>query len=68
MKEGTLYTSASCTICGTYRGKNSWTTVNTDNDETVAICTNCYKPWLKDYDDVIPADILQKQRDTYKKK
>ena len=68
MKEGTLYTSVSCTICGTYRGKDSWTTVNTTDNDTVAICNNCYKPWLKDYEGVVPTDILQQQRDKLKKK
>ena len=69
MKEGTLYTSVSCTICGTYRGKDTWTTVTTvmDDDqhseETVPICNGCYKPWLRQYDGTIPYNIIQQQRE-----
>ena len=63
MKEGTLYTSVSCTICGTFRGKDSWTTVQTSSEKTVPICNGCYKPWLKDYEGTIPDHILQQQRD-----
>lgn len=66
MKEGTLYTSVSCNLCGVYRGKDTWTTVQTKNEfgneETVAICNGCYKPWLKQYDGNIPFDIMQQQR------
>ena len=32
LKEGTLYTNVSCFLCKTYRGKNSWTTVETIDD------------------------------------
>lgn len=67
MKEGTLYTSVSCTICATFRGKDSWTTVENSDKETVAICNGCYKPWLKDYEGAIPSHILQQQRDKLKK-
>lgn len=68
MKDGTLYTSVSCTICGTYRGKDTWTTVQTSDEKTVPICNGCYKPWLREYDGVIPHNILQQQRDKIKKK
>lgn len=66
LKEGTLYTSVSCYICDTYRGKDSWTTVSAKPEEgepiSVAICNGCYKPWLRQYEETIPLDILDQQK------
>jgi len=66
LKEGTLYTSVSCYICDTYRGKDSWTTVSVQSEtapaKSVAICNGCYKPWLKQYEGSIPMDILDAQK------
>ena len=74
MKEGTLYTSVSCTICGIYRGKDTWTTVTTvmndaeQTEETVPICNGCYKPWLRQYEGAIPYTVIQQQREKKQEK
>ena len=68
IQEGTLYTSVSCYICGNFRGKDSWTSVNTkhkDKEETVALCNVCYKPWLRQHEQPIPRDVLDHQRQKY---
>lgn len=66
LQEGTLYTNISCFMCNTYRGKDSWTTISClcdDNStESVAICNSCYKPWLRQYEQPIPKNILEQQR------
>lgn len=66
LKEGTLYTSVSCYICDTFRGKDSWTTVTAqpENGEpvSVAVCNGCYKPWLKQYEDTVPMEALDQQK------
>jgi len=66
LKEGTLYTSVSCFICDTYRGKDSWTTVSaqpaTGAPTSVPICNGCYKPWLRQYETAIPMDVLEAQK------
>jgi hypothetical protein len=65
LKEGTLYTAVNCFICSTFRGKDSWTTVRTcenGEEENVAICNGCYKPWLRQYEQPIPKDILVQQK------
>ena len=66
LKEGTLYTSVSCFICDTYRGKDSWTTVSvqpeTGDSHTVAICNGCNKPWLRQYEQSVPMHILEQQK------
>ena len=66
LKEGTLYTSVSCFICDTYRGKDSWTTVSaqpeTGAPKSVAICNGCYKPWLRQYESTIPMGVLEAQK------
>jgi len=66
LKEGTLYTSVSCFICDTYRGKDSWTTVSvqpeTGDAHTVAICNGCNKPWLRQYEQSVPMHILEQQK------
>ena len=66
LREGTLYTTVSCYICGTFRGKDSWTTVNTINDDkelkTLPICNGCYKPWLRQCDQPVPLKMLETQK------
>ena len=66
LKEGTLYTSVSCFICDTYRGKDSWTTVSaqpeTGEPKSVPICNGCYKPWLRQYEGSVPMHILETQK------
>ena len=66
LREGTLYTTVNCFICGTFRGKDSWTTVNAIDDgnemKTIPICNGCYKPWLRQYEQPIPLDVLKQQK------
>ena len=66
LKEGTLYTNICCYMCNTYRGKDSWTTISSiSEDQTVdslAICNSCYKPWLRQYEQPIPRQLLDQQR------
>ncbi len=66
LKEGTLYTNVSCFICNTYRGKDSWTTIlckmEEQNEESLPICNGCFKPWLRQYEQPIPKNILEQQR------
>jgi len=66
LKEGTLYTSVSCYICDIYRGKDSWTTISVEDDDggtsSVAICNGCNKPWLRQYEQKVPKNILEQQR------
>jgi len=66
LKEGTLYTSVSCFICDTYRGKDSWTTISaqpeTGEAHSVAICNGCNKPWLRQYEQSVPMHILEQQK------
>lgn len=65
MKEGTLYTNVSCFLCKTYRGKNSWTTVETIDEkghkDSVPICNGCYKPWLRQYEQPVPRQVLEQK-------
>jgi len=65
-KGGTLYTSVSCSICGIFKGKDTWSTVVCINEEkeneTIAICNSCYKPWIKNYDGNVPSAIIEQQR------
>lgn len=66
LKEGTLYTSVTCYICTTFRGKDAWTTIETidgNETETLAICNNCYKPWLRQCDQPIPKEIITQQKE-----
>jgi len=66
LKEGTLYTNVCCFMCNTYRGKDSWTTIScvsdTGAEESLAICNGCYKPWLRQYEQPIPKNVLEQQR------
>tara|TARA_B110001450_G_scaffold253820_1_gene278004 strand:+ start:2991 stop:5006 length:2016 start_codon:yes stop_codon:yes gene_type:complete len=66
LKEGTLYTTVKCYICNTFRGKDSWTTIQTEDDDkkmdTLAICNTCYKPWLRQYEQPIPKNIIDQQK------
>lgn len=65
MQEGTLYTSVNCHVCGIYRGKDSWTAVKIveeKEEETIAICNTCYKPWLRQYEQPIPKKIIEQQK------
>lgn len=66
LQEGTLYTNISCFMCNTYRGKDSWTTISClcedDSTESVAICNGCYKPWLRQYEQPIPKNILEQHK------
>ena len=65
-KGGTLYTSVSCSICGIFKGKDTWLTVVCINEEkeneTIAICNSCHKPWIKNYDGNVPSAIIEQQR------
>lgn len=66
LKEGTLYTTVKCYICNTFRGKDSWTTIQTEDEnknmDTLAICNTCYKPWLRQYEQPIPKNIIDQQK------
>lgn len=66
LKEGTLYTNVCCFMCNTYRGKDSWTTITSiaedDTTESLAICNSCYKPWLRQYEQPIPRNVLEQQK------
>jgi len=65
LKEGTLYTSVNCYICSRHRGKDSWTAIKTIEDqkeETIAICNTCYKPWLRQYEQPIPKNVIEQQK------
>lgn len=66
LKEGTLYTNVSCFMCGTYRGKDSWTTITSKNEdeseESLPICNGCFKPWLRQYDQPVPKSVLEQHR------
>jgi hypothetical protein len=72
LKEGTLYTSVSCFICDTYRGKDSWTTISvetgSDSTRSVAICNSCNKPWLRQYEQSVPMHILEQHKEKCKSK
>lgn len=67
LEEGTLYTSVSCYICDTYRGKDSWTTISVQPESgepySVAICNGCNKPWLRQYDEHVPFEILKRHKE-----
>jgi hypothetical protein len=70
LKEGTLYTSVNCYICSTFRGKDSWTSIRmTDEGEesSVAICNGCYRPWLRQYEQPIPKQVLVQQQQKLRK-
>jgi len=66
LKEGTLYTTVKCSVCHTFRGKDSWTSIEVEDDDkntkTVAICNTCYKPWLRQYEQPIPHKIILQQQ------
>jgi len=66
LKTGTLFTNVSCSICGVFKGKDSWSTVQcineNDPDETIVICNSCNKSWIKSYDGNVPEIIIQQQR------
>lgn len=66
LKEGTLYTSVSCYICDTFRGKDSWTSVTAKDDsgeeKPLAICNACYKPWLRQCEMPVPIQLLDQQK------
>lgn len=66
LKEGTLYTNVSCFICNTFRGKDSWTTLQSvdarNAPKSVAICNSCFKPWLRQYEEPVPEDVLENYR------
>ena len=65
LQEGTLYTSVNCYICSRHRGKDSWTAIKTieeEKEETIAICNTCYKPWLRQYEQPIPKNVIEQQK------
>ena len=72
LKEGTLYTSVSCYICDTYRGKDSWTTISAENEsgetQSLAICNSCNKPWLRQYEQNVPMNLLEQQKKKFRDK
>jgi len=71
LKEGTLYTTVKCFVCDTFRGKDSWTSISVEdedhNTETIALCNTCYKPWLRQYEQPIPKQIILQQKNKFKK-
>ena len=71
LKEGTLYTSVKCYVCDIFRGKDSWTTIQTEDEDkkldTLAICNTCYKPWLRQYEQPISKAIIDQQKEKIKK-
>ena len=72
LKEGTLYTNVCCYMCKTYRGKDSWTTITAINEnkdeQSLAICNGCYKPWLRQYEMPIPLSVLDQQKKKMKQR
>jgi len=72
LKEGTLYTSVSCYICDTFRGKDSWSTCQVQPEKgepiSVCICNGCYKPWLRQYEQSIPLHILDQQKKKFQER
>jgi len=59
-------------MCNTYRGKDSWTTVTAINEkkdeQSLAICNGCYKPWLRNYEMPIPLTVLEQQKKKMKQR
>lgn len=71
LKEGTLYTTVKCYVCDTFRGKDSWTSIEVkdenDKTDTIALCNTCYKPWLRQYEQPVPKHLIVQQKHKNKK-
>jgi len=67
-KGGTLFTHVSCSICGLFKGKDTWQTVEcihqNGSSETIAICNGCNTDNFTD--EQIPYEFVEEQREKVK--
>ena len=71
-KGGTLFTHVSCSICGIYKGKDTWRTADCIHEdgskETIALCNGCVKHSGRHYgeEEKIPYEIIEQARNKIK--
>jgi hypothetical protein len=66
-KGGTRFTNVSCSICGLFKGKNTWETVTcvyaNKQTETIAVCNCCFQEkGINKYEGSVPYQLVEEQR------